>query len=127
MSLRTLGRTLVLTLLLAPVASAQQATRTLTLDMYLDWERVSDPRLSPDGSQIVFTRGWVDKVNDRWQSSLWIMNADGSKQRKLLDGSSARWSPDGTRIAFVARGEPRGSQIFVRWMDAEGAVTQITR
>lgn len=41
MSLRTLGRTLVLTLLLAPVASAQQATRTLTLDMYLDWERVS--------------------------------------------------------------------------------------
>ena len=127
MSLRTLGRAIVLTLLVAQSAAAQESIRTLTLDMYLDWERVSDPRLSPDGRQIVFTRGWVDKVNDRWESSLWIMNADGSKQRKLIDGSSARWSPDGTRIAFIARGEPRGSQIFVRWMDAEGAVTQITR
>jgi len=127
MSLRTLGRAIVLTLLVAQSAAAQESIRTLTLDMYLDWERVSDPRLSPDGRQIVFTRGWVDKVYDRWESSLWIMNADGSKQRKLIDGSSARWSPDGTRIAFIARGEPRGSQIFVRWMDAEGAVTQITR
>jgi dipeptidyl aminopeptidase/acylaminoacyl peptidase len=27
------------------------------------------------------------------------------------------WSPDGSRIAYVASGEPRGSQIFVRWMD----------
>ncbi len=127
MSLRTLGRALALALFLAGPAAAQESIQTLTLDMYLDWERVSDPRLSPDGKQIVYTRGWVDKVNDRWRSSLWIMNADGSKQRKLLDGSSARWSPDGTRIAFVAQGEPRGSQIFVRWMDAEGAVTQITR
>jgi dipeptidyl aminopeptidase/acylaminoacyl peptidase len=69
----------------------------------------------------------VDKVNDRWESSVWIMNADGTRQRKLIDGSSPIWSPDGGRIAFLAEGEPEGTQVFVRWMDGEGAVSQVTR
>lgn len=110
----------------APVA-AQNGTKTLQLETYLDWEWVSEPQISPDGSQIVYTRSWVDKINDRRESSLWIMNADGSKNRFLVDGSSPRWSPDGTRLAYTASGEPEGTQIFVRWMDAEGATSQITR
>ncbi|MDT8341358.1 MAG: S9 family peptidase [Longimicrobiales bacterium] len=110
----------------APIA-AQEATRTLSLETYLDMESVSNPQISPDGTRIVFTRGWVDKMNDSRESSVWIMNADGSRARFLVDGSNPTWSPDGTRIAFTARGEPSGSQIFVRWMDDEGAVTQVTR
>ncbi|HXV86035.1 MAG TPA: S9 family peptidase [Gemmatimonadales bacterium] len=110
----------------SPLAAQERADR-LTLDLYLEWEQVQDPQVSPDGSQMVFTRRWVDKVNDRWESSVWIMNVDGSRQRKLIDGSSPRWSPDGGRLAFLAEGEPRGTQLFVRWMDAEGATTQITR
>jgi dipeptidyl aminopeptidase/acylaminoacyl peptidase len=110
-------------------ASAASTVRTdrLTLDDYLDWETVSDPQISPDGRQIVYTRGWTDALNDRRENSLHIMNADGTRPRALLDGSSARWSPDGTRIAYLAEGEPRGTQIYVRYMDAEGASTQITR
>ncbi len=101
--------------------------RKLSLDMYLDMVNVSDPQISPDGKQIVYTRRWVDKMNDRYESALYIMNSDGSRQRFLVKGSGARWSPDGTRIAYMAEGAPKGSQIYVRWMDAEGAVTQITR
>ena len=56
-----------------------------------------------------------------------VDRADGSKNRFLIKGSSARWSPDGTRIAYLAEGEPEGTQVFVRWMDAEGAVSQVTR
>jgi dipeptidyl aminopeptidase/acylaminoacyl peptidase len=108
-------------------AAAQQSRARLTLADYLDLEDVQAPRLSPDGRQIIFTRRWIDKLNDRWESSLWIMNADGSRLRFLVNGSDAQWSPDGSRISYVAQGDPSGSQIFVRWMDAEGAVTQVTR
>ena len=85
-------------------------------------------RCSLDGeSQIIYTRGWIDKMNDQRESALWIMNADGSKNRFLVRGSNARWSPTGDRIVYTAQGEPQGSQIFVRCMDAEGATSQITR
>ncbi|MGH9791260.1 MAG: prolyl oligopeptidase family serine peptidase [Candidatus Acidiferrales bacterium] len=107
-------------------AKAQDKTKKLTLETYFEMETVSSPQISPDGRQIVYTRGWVDKVNDRRQSSLWVMNADGTRNRFLCEGSSPRWSPDGTRIAYLSDGEPQGRQIFVRWMD-DGSTSQITR
>ena len=113
---------------LSSVNAQETASDTLlTVDHYLDWEQVSDPRLSPDGSQIVYTRSWVNRLEDKWESALWIMNADGSRNRFLTKGSNARWSPDGSRVAYFAEGEPKGTQLFVRWMDAEGATSQVTR
>ena len=123
----TIGLGVVGLLILSTGAFAQTRDRgKLQLDQFFDIESVSNPRISPDGTQIVYTRGWVDRVNDRRSSALWIMNADGSKNRFLTNGSGAIWSPDGTRIAFTRDGEPNGSQIWVRWIDAEGATTQIT-
>src|SRR5205809_775966 len=121
---------ILMAFLLVPRSLTAQETASdtlLTVQHYLDWEQVSDAQISPDGVQIVYTRRWVNKLEDKWESALWIMSADGSHQRFLAKGSNARWSPDGTRIAFLADGEPKGTQLFVRWMDAEGAVTQITR
>ena len=103
-------------LLFGNVAQAQ--TKKLSLEMYFDWETVSDPQISPDGKQIVYTRGWVDKVNDRTRSSLWIMNADGSRSRFLVEGSSPRWSPDGTRIAYTPYVEA-----FWSWKRYRGGMT----
>ena len=126
MRIPVLGLVIVFTALSAS-AGAQDTDNRLTLDLYLEYESVSDPRLSPDGQRVIYSRQWIDKVNDRRESSLWIMEVDGSRNRFLVEGSGARWSPGGDRIAFVAEGEPKGSQVFVRWMDAEGATTQITR
>jgi len=117
--------------LVVPSAGHAQAPATakngLTIADYFNWEDVASPTLSPDGRQILYTRTWIDQLNDRRESSVWIMNADGTKNRFLVKGADARWSPDGTRIAYVAPGEPGGAQIWVRYMDAEGATTQITR
>jgi Tol biopolymer transport system component len=123
------GLGLVAGLFTAGVVRAQPAADTLlSIGHYLDLEQVGGPQISPDGKTVVYTRGWVDKVNDKWDNAIWEMSADGSRNRFLVKGGNPIWSPDGTRIAYLAQSEePKGAQIFVRWMDAEGATTQITR
>lgn len=111
--------------LFAAWAGAQTINK-LRLEQALDMETVGDPQISPDGSEIVYTRSWIDKMNDKRESDLWIMNANGSKNRFLIKGGSPRWSPDGTRIAYTAQGDPKGTQIFVKYKGTEGS-TQITR
>ncbi|NQX94217.1 MAG: S9 family peptidase, partial [Erythrobacter sp.] len=98
----------------------------LQLADYLDYERVGSPQISPDGKTVLYSRSRVDKMNDRFTSTLWMMNPDGTNKRQLMQGGSALWSPDGTRIAFVKADTNGNAQIFVRSMTGEGLVTQIT-
>ena len=95
---------------LAGAALAAQETRSTTLlttEHYLDWERVSDAQISPDGSRIVYTRQHVNQLEDKWESEIWTINADGSEHRFFVKGSAARWSPDGKRVLYLAEGEPK--------------------
>lgn len=116
-----------LTLVAALTANAwANGKGKLTLDLYMDWEYVTAPQISFDGSQVVYTRRWTDKINDKFESDVWIMNSDSSKNRFLVKGASPLWSPDGKRIAYIAPGQPAGPQIWVKWMDS-GEETQLTR
>ncbi len=118
----------VVVAVVSPAAAQAGAGDTLfTVERYLDYETVASPRISPDGSTIVFVRRTIDRMRDGWESTLWVMGSDGSRLRFLTRGADPVWSPDGSRIAFVAATEEGGSQLFVRYMDAEGATTQVTR
>jgi len=110
----------------AAVAQETPSATRLTTDHYFDLERISAAQISPDGGRIVYTRQQANRLEDKWDSALWIMNADGSQHRFFAKGGNARWSPDGKRVLYLAEGEPRGTQIFVRWLDAEGPATQVT-
>lgn len=132
--------------LFGPVALSAQGpgereTR-LSLSRYLEMEGVGDVRLSPDARRVVYRRSWVDPMNDRRESGLYVVNADGSGERFLVDGGSPRWSPSGDRLLFLACGTPGGEpgaredcpegahrQVWVRTMEGEGSgsVTQVTR
>ncbi len=100
--------------------------RDLRLEDYLDLEKVAAPQISPDGKTILYTRSWVNTAEDRYEDELWVMDADGGRNRRLMKGGSeVSWSPDGTRIAYLDKTD-RGNEIFVRWMDAAGNTSQIT-
>ena len=89
----------------------------------LEW--ANDPHFSPDGKRIVYQRNAMSIMDDSRRSSLWIMDRDGRNAYPLLDdASTARWSPNGDRIAYV-RGSEHGAQLFVRWL-ATGATTKVT-
>jgi len=93
----------------------------LTTDHYFDLERITDAQISPDGTRVVYTRSQVNRLEDKWEPSIWIVNADGSQNRFLTKGGGARWSPDSKRLLYTA-----DSQIFVRWIDVDGPSTQVT-
>lgn len=55
----------------------------------------SYPAWSPDGKEIAYTA--IDKSGNE---TVWIMDADGSNQRQLTQGSQSRWSPDGKYLVY---------------------------
>jgi dipeptidyl aminopeptidase/acylaminoacyl peptidase len=107
-------------------AADSSATGRFTVGRYLDLQSASAPQISPDGSQVLYTRTMVDKQADKYQSAIWIVNADGSHHRFLAKGGGAIWSADGKSIAFLAQGEPKGAQIFVVQLGVQGPPTQLT-
>jgi TolB protein len=80
------------------------ALTRLTNNNQSNWEA----SFSPSGDAIVYS---VDSED------IWLMNADGSKPRRLGKGSSPAFSPDGKKIVFVS-GE-YGQEISI--MNSDGS------
>lgn len=99
---------------------AEDGPKLFTAEDVFDLEYASDPRISPDGTQVVYERRANDIMTDSTVSNLWVVNVDGSRHRPLVSGtasaSSPRWSTDGERIAYVQE-TTSGTGIYVRWMD----------
>jgi Tol biopolymer transport system component len=67
-------------------------------------ETAAAPALSPDGGRVAFLV-WADTP----RASVWVMNADGSSPRLLVEDADLRgWSPDGHYLLVVtpAHGSP---------------------
>ncbi|MCJ2184538.1 S9 family peptidase [Novosphingobium sp. 1949] len=90
---------------------------------------VTDPQISPDGSQIVYVRSSADIMSDRDVPSLWLVDAASGAQRPLVAGKGAhfspQWSPDGKRIAYVSSDGEGSPQLHVLWL-ASGADVAVT-
>lgn len=110
---------------------AQPKPAFSNMDVFeLEW--VDNPQISPDGEWIVYQRRSMDIMKDRRQSRLWLIDKDGNNHIKLtnreVNESSAKWSPDGKRIAFVSSTE-NGAEIFLYWLEKNkiARLTQLDR
>ena len=82
---------------------------------------------SPDGRLIAFASNRDDKdnrqINAKSNFDIWVMNSDGTNQRRLTDSplleAGPVWSPDGQRLVYVRKNERGLHDVWV--MNANGA------
>jgi dipeptidyl aminopeptidase/acylaminoacyl peptidase len=84
---------------------------------------VSDAQLSPDGRRVAFVVTTLSEARDEYLANIWLVDTAGGAPRRFTTGSgrdtTPRWSPDGTRLAFIAeRGRKAKAQLYV--MPADG-------
>ena len=114
----------------APVlaAPATGPTRYFTGADLFNLEVATDPQISLDGRTIAYVRNSNDIMTDKARPTIWLVDVATGQQRPLVAGSgsysSPRWSPDGSRLAYVAA-EGANPQLYVRWM-ANGQSARIT-
>jgi len=113
----------------ASAAPATGPNRYFTGADLFNLEIATDPQISPDGRTIAYVRKSNDIMSDKARPTIWLVDVATGQQRPLEAGSgsyfSPRWSPDGTRLAYVAAVDGGSPQLFVRWM-ASGESARIT-
>ena len=112
LSLRLIAASLAGMALLGATLSAQDK-RPMTIVELIDVPQVGSPRLSPDGTELLYTRSDTDWKKNGRTTHVHRIGSDGSGDVRLTNGehgeSSPRWSPDGAWVAFLAR---RGESPF---------------
>ncbi len=108
-TVQTVSLALVL-VIISPMALAAQnsggAGRPLTTDDYQRLRSLQDIQVAADSKSAVLKIGVVDTAADEYTSDLWILDSSTGALRQFTnakDGEyNARFSPDGTRVAFIA-------------------------
>lgn len=108
---------------------SQNPKKPFQLMDVFDLEYAANPKISPNGEQIVYNRKGFDMMSDRLIGRLWVMNSDGTGHRKLTsreaNESQASWSPLGDRIAFVSSTN-NGSEIYMYWVNS-GQIAKLSQ
>jgi dipeptidyl aminopeptidase/acylaminoacyl peptidase len=98
-------------------ASTTDATTVAARD-FRDIVQVSDPRLSPDGSEVAFVRT-VPEDDESYTATVYVVPTDGEGEPRRFTASEGtdahpRYSPDGDLLAFTsARGEAEIPQLWL--------------
>ena len=121
---------LALVLLLASAVPAAAAdTHPFSVHDMLAMERISDPRVSPDGRQVAFVVRATDLEANRGRTDLYLAAVDGSWLRRLTSHEASdtqpRWAADGRSLYFVST-RSGSAQVFRLPLDG-GEAEQVTR
>ncbi|MEK6805854.1 MAG: S9 family peptidase [Pseudomonadota bacterium] len=121
-----LAATAALSIAIPMTTSAKniESPRAITADDLVRLERVSDPRVSPDGKYVTYTLRQTDYAQNKGKKQIWLLDLKTKTTRALTSGKSgssdARWAPDGKSVYFLS-----DSQV---WRQAIGGkAQQVTR
>ena len=102
-------------------ALAENDLRLFSAEDVFELEWAADPQVSPNGRQALYLRRSNDVMTDRTRSHVWLVNLDGSLHEPLLADTasynSPRWSPDGSRIAYMKRESDR-TALYVHYLSS---------
>ena len=110
----------------------EDAIRGITAEDYFAFKTISDPHLSPNGTQVAYTVTTVDQKANHRDTAIWLtaLRAGSEPRRLSAEGSNAsrpRWSPDGQTLAFISkRGTESQAQLFLLSMSG-GEASVLTR
>ncbi len=119
--------TLILFVLMifASSSHSQSSDKLELLDVF-NLEYVSDPQISPDGKQVVYTRNFKDVMTDKSHSNLWMVDFDGNNNRPLTVGNQSdyapRWSKDGSKLVYLSNQADDKVKLYLMWMDTRQSV-----
>ena len=109
-----------------PTGPAPGPSRTFDAHDLFGLEVAADPQISPNGRHVAYVRRSGDIMTDRMRSAIWLIDTASGEQAPLVAGPgghfSPRWSPDGTRLAYISTAEGGAAQLYVRWLDSGESV-----
>jgi dipeptidyl aminopeptidase/acylaminoacyl peptidase len=97
------------------VVAQQTSAPQFTINDLLKARRVGDPQLSPDGKWVAYTIADVDQTANKATTQIYLIPTTDGEPRQLTNNARSsnapRWSPDGTKLAFVSARDG-ASQIY---------------
>ncbi len=99
---------------------------------------ISDAQISPDGSRIAFVESWIEEIASKdgtrrpgYRSAIFVADCDAGTAQRLtysVKGRDAapRWSPDGSKLAFLSTRDDDTFQLFLLDLVCGGEAQQLT-